>query len=79
MSKANNSRRKKLIYNVLNSNLSAADKMTCYAMAYKYVDGEQLLEYIQTQSPTKEQIVEYIEEKLRENRVNHDGKKEATR
>lgn len=78
MSKANNSRRKKLIYNVLNCNLSAADKMTCYAMAYKYVDGEQLLDFIQTQNPTQVQIIDYIEEKLRENRVKKDGKTEKT-
>lgn len=77
MSKANNSRRKKLLSNIFHSNLSATDKMTFYAMSYKYVDGEQLLEYIQTQNPTKEQIVDYIEEKLRENRVKKDGKKEA--
>ena len=78
MSKADNSRRKKLMYNIFHSDLSAADKMTFYAMAYKYIDGEQLLEYIQTQNPTKDQIADYIEEKLRENRVKRDGTKEAT-
>lgn len=78
MSKANNSRRKKLLVNIFHSDLSAADKMTFYAMAYKYIDGEQLLEYIQTQNPTKDQIADYIEEKLRENRVKRDGTKEAT-
>lgn len=78
MSKANNSRRKKLMYNIFHSDLSAADKMTFYAMAYKYIDGEQLLEYIQTQTPTKDQIADYIEEKLRENRVKRDGKEKTT-
>lgn len=78
MSKANNSRRKKLLVNIFHSDLSAADKMTFYAMAYKYIDGEQLLEYIQTQNPTKDQIADYIEEKLRENRVKRNGKTETT-
>lgn len=77
MSKANNSRRKKLLTNIFHSNLSAADKMTFYAMSYKYIDGEQLLEYIQTQKPTKDQIADYIEEKLRENRVKRDGKEKT--
>ena len=78
MSKANNSRRKKLIFNIFHSDLSAADKMTYFAMHLKYVDGEQLLEYIQKQNPTQEQIIEYIEEKLRENRVKRDGKEKTT-
>lgn len=78
MSKANNSRRKKLLVNIFHSDLSAADKMTYYAMSYKYVDGEQLLEYIQTQNPTQMQIVDYVEEKLRENRVQKHGSKETT-
>lgn len=78
MSKANNSRRKKLLVNVFHSDLSATDKMTFYAMAYKYIDGEQLLDYIQTQAPSMEQISEYIEEKLRENRVKKHGKEKTT-
>ena len=78
MSKANNSRRKKLIINIFHSDLSAADKMTFYAMSYKYVDGEQLLEFIQTQNPTQMQIVDYVEEKLKENRVQKHGKTEET-
>ena len=78
MSKANNSRRKKLLVNIFHSDLSAADKMTFYAMAYKYIDGEQLLDYIQTQNPTQMQIVDYVEEKLRENRVRKNGKTEET-
>ena len=78
MSKANNSRRKKLLINIFHSDLSAADKMTFYAMSYKYVDGEQLLEFIQTQNPTQMQIVDYVEEKLKENRVQKHGKTEAT-
>lgn len=77
MSKANNSRRSKLLNNVFHSNLSATDKMTYYAMAYKYVDGEQLLDFIQKQNPTQMQIVDYVEEKLRENRVKKHGTKEA--
>lgn len=77
MSKANNSKRKKLLYNIFHSDLSAADKMTFYAMAYKYIDGEQLLDFIQKQNPTQMQTVDYIEEKLRENRIKH-GKKETT-
>lgn len=78
MSKANNSRRKKLLVNIFHSDLSAADKMTYYAMSYKYVDGEQLLEYIQTQNPTQMQIVDYVEEKLRENRVQKHGSEKTT-
>ena len=78
MSKCNYSKRKKLLINIFKSDLSSTDKITFYAMAYKYVDGEQLLDYIQTQAPTREQIVDYVEEKLRENRVKRDGKKEAT-
>lgn len=78
MSKANNSRRKKLLYNIFHSNLSAADKMTFYAMAYKYIDGEQLLDFIQKQNPTQMQTVDYIEEKLRENRVRRDGQEKTT-
>ena len=78
MSKANNSRRKKLLINIFHSDLSAADKMTFYAMSYKYVDGEQLLEFIQTQNPTQMQIVDYVEEKLKENRVQKHGKTEET-
>lgn len=78
MSKANNSRRKKLLYNIFHSNLSAADKMTFYAMAYKYIDGEQLLDFIQKQNPTQIQTVDYIEEKLRENRVRRDGQEKTT-
>lgn len=78
MSKANNSKRKKLMYNIFHSNLSAADKMTFYAMSYKYIDGEQLLDFIQTQNPTQMQTVDYIEEKLRENRVKKDGKETTT-
>ena len=77
MSKCNYSKRKKLLVNIFKSDLSSTDKITFYAMAYKYVDGEQLLDYIQTQAPTREQIVDYVEEKLRENRVRKDGKKEA--
>ena len=78
MSKANNSRRKKLLVNIFHSDLSAADKMTFYAMSYKYIDGEQLLDFIQTQNPTQMQTVDYIEEKLRENRVKKDGKETTT-
>lgn len=78
MSKANNSRRKKLLVNIFHSDLSAADKMTYYAMSYKYVDGEQLLDYIQRQNPTQTQIVDYVEDKLRENRVQKHGSKETT-
>lgn len=77
-SKANNSRRKKLLTNVFRSNLSATDKMTFYAMSYKYVDGEQLLEYIQVQNPTQMQIIDYVEEKLRENRVRKNGSEKTT-
>ena len=68
MSKANYSRRKKLRYNILTCDLSPSDKMTCYAMLYKYVDGEQLLEFLE-KKPTLEQITNYIESKLKENRV----------
>ena len=78
MSKANNARRKKLLVNVFHSDLSGADKITFHAMSLKYVDGEQLLEYIQSQDPSVEQIAEYVEEKLRENRVRKHGKEEAT-
>ena len=78
MSKANNARRKKLLVNVFHSDLSGADKITFHAMSLKYVDGEQLLEYIQTQNPTQMQIVDYVEEKLRENRVRKNGKETAT-
>lgn len=78
MSKANNSRRNKLLNNVFHSNLSATDKMTFYAMSYKYVDGEQLLDYIQRQNPTQAQIVDYVEDKLRGNRVKKHGTKETT-
>ncbi len=78
MSKANNSKRKKLMYNIFHSDLSAADKMTFYAMSYKYIDGEQLLDFIQKQNPTQMQTVDYIEEKLRENRVKKDGKETTT-
>lgn len=69
MSKANFSKRSKLLFNIFRSDLSSADKMTFYAMHYKYIDGEQLLDYIQNQSPSKEQIAEYVEEKLKENRI----------
>lgn len=77
MSKANNSKRKKLLTNVFHSSLSPADKMIYYAMHLKYVDGEQLLEYLESK-PTLEQITEYVEEKLRENRVKKHGKEETT-
>ena len=70
MSKANNSRRKKLLVNIFHSDLSAADKMTFYAMAYKYIDGEQLLDFIQRQNPTQMQIVDYVEEKIRKKNLN---------
>lgn len=69
MSKANFSKRSKLLFNIFRSDLSSTDKMTFYAMHYKYIDGEQLLDYIQNQSPSKEQIAEYVEEKLKENRI----------
>lgn len=72
MGKANYSRRKKLQINILRSDLSASDKLTCYAMLFKYVDGEQLLEYLE-KSPTIEQVREYVEQKLEENRVKRHG------
>lgn len=72
MSKANYSKRKKLQFNILRSNLSSSDKVTCYAMLFKYVDGEQLLEYLET-SPSIEQVREYVEQKLEENRVQRKG------
>lgn len=72
MGKANYSRRKKLQINILRSDLSASDKLTCYAMLFKYVDGEQLLEYLES-SPTLEQVREYVEQKLEENRVKRKG------
>ena len=78
MSKCNYAKRKKLLVNVFESDLSASDKITFYAMSYKYIDGEQLLDYIQKQSPSPAQIVEYVEEKLRENRVSKNGKEETT-
>lgn len=68
MSKAGNCKRNKLLYNIWHSDLSGADKMIYYAMHLKFVDGEQLLEFLDT-DPSKEQIVAYIEEKLRENRI----------
>ena len=71
MSKANYSRRKKLLYNVFHSNLSASDKMVYYAMHLKYIDGEQLLEYL-TENPGLDSIEKYIIDKLEENRVKKD-------
>lgn len=68
MSKANYSRRGKLLYNVFHSDLSGSDKMTYYAMHLKYIDGEQLLEFLES-DPTPAQIREYIESKLKENRI----------
>ncbi len=68
MSKANYSRRRKLRYNILTCDLSPSDKMTCYSMLYKYIDGEQLLEFLE-KNPTLEQVKEYIESKLKENRI----------
>lgn len=68
MSQCNNSKRSKLLVNVFRSNLSPSDKTIFYAMRLKYVDGEQLLEFLE-QSPSLEQIKEYVEEKLRENRI----------
>ena len=77
MSKANFSRRKKLLYNIFHSDLSGSDKVIYYAMFLKYIDGEQLLEYITKNNPTNEQLIEYIEERLNENRVKH-GEEKAT-
>lgn len=73
MSKANYSKRNKLVCNLMyNPTISGSDKVILWAMHLKYIDGEQLLEYIQTQSPTAEQIQEYVEQKLRENRKKND-------
>lgn len=68
MSKANFSKRSKLLVNIFHSDLSGSDKMIFYAMHLKYIDGEQLLEFLEM-NPTIEQIRDYIEEKLRENRI----------
>ena len=72
MSKANYSRRSKLLFNIFHSNLSGSDKMVFYAMSLKYIDGEQLLEYLE-QNPSVQQIREYVEMHLRENRVKKNG------
>lgn len=68
MSNANFSKRKKLLYNLMRSNLSGTDKMIYYALHHKYIDGEQLLEFLET-SPSLDAIAEYVESKLRENRI----------
>ena len=68
MSKAGNSKRNKLLSNVFHSNLSGSDKLIFYAMHLKYIDGEQLLEFLEMNPPI-DHIRDYIEEKLRENRV----------
>lgn len=74
MSKANFSKRSKLLVNVFRSNLSGSDKLIFYAMALKYIDGEQLLMYLE-KNPTIDQVKEYIESHLRENMVNkHESK-----
>lgn len=67
MSKAGLSRRKKLCFNIFHSDLSASDKMVYYAMHLKYVDGEQLLEFLSTPH-TQNEIRKYIGERLEENR-----------
>lgn len=71
MSKANYSRRKKLLYNVFHSDLSGSDKMIYYAMYLKYIDGEQLLEFLSTK-PTLDEIKEYVDTKLKENSIRHE-------
>lgn len=77
MSKANYSRRAKLLYNIFRSNLSPSDKMIYYCMHQKYLDGVQLLQFIETH-PTEEKLIEYIESRLRENKVEKgNGTKEA--
>lgn len=68
MSLANFSRRKKLLYNIMQSGLSNTDKMIYYALHHKYIDGEQFLEFLET-NPSHDAIVEYVESKLRENRI----------
>lgn len=68
MSLANFSRRKKLLYNIMQSGLSNTDKMIYYSLHHKYIDGEQLLEFLET-NPSSDAIVEYVESKLRENRI----------
>lgn len=68
MSKANNSKRKKLLTNIFHSDLSASDKIVFYSMNLKYIDGEQLLEFLES-DPTKDELIQYIEERLKENRV----------
>lgn len=72
MSKANNSKRKKLLTNVFHSDLSPTDKMIFYAMHLKYIDGEQLLEFLEMNPPI-DHVKDYVEEKLRENRVKKHG------
>ena len=52
----------------MQSGLSNTDKMIYYALHHKYIDGEQLLEFLET-NPSSDAIVEYVESKLRENRI----------
>ena len=68
MSVAGNSKRNKLSYNIGHSNLSDSDKLIFYAMRLKYIDGEQLLEFLE-KKPTIDQVADWVEERLRENRV----------
>lgn len=68
MSKASPCRRNKLKYDIMHSNISDTDKVIFFTMCYKFVDGEQLLEFLEKQ-PTIEQVKEYVEDKLRGNRI----------
>ena len=69
MSKAGLARRKKLLYNIFKSNgVSGSDKMIYYAMHLRYVDGVQLLTFLET-NPTNDQIKQYVNERLKENHI----------
>lgn len=72
MSKAGLARRKKLLYNIFKSKgVSGSDKMVYYAMHLRYIDGIQLLEFLETY-PTISQIKEYVEARLKENHISNE-------